>query len=184
MPNSAHLPPAIAKRSIVLVGMMGAGKSTVGRRLAKRMARPFADADEEIERAAGMTIAEIFTRYGEQHFRDGERRVISRLLGGPPMVVATGGGAMAQPETRAIILESGLAVWLDVSLDILVERVSRRNTRPLLHNRNPRTVLSELLDQRAPAYATAHIRVRSDQTPHAHTVDAVIEALGDYGAQL
>lgn len=175
--------PVIADSSIVLVGMMGAGKSTVGRRLAQRLGRPFADADDAIEEAAGLTIAEIFDRFGEAHFRDGERRVIARLLAGPPMVLATGGGAFAQEDTRAAILSSAVAVWLDVPIAVLVERVARRSHRPLLHGRDPHLVLSALLEQRAAAYAHAQIHVQSVQGPHDRTVDAIISALDAYGVR-
>jgi shikimate kinase len=168
-------------QSIVLVGMMGAGKSTVGRRLAARLGRPFADADDEIEAAAGMTIAEIFERYGEPYFRDGERRVIQRLLAGPPIVLATGGGAFAQDDTREAILDAALAVWIDVPLQTLVERVSRRNHRPLLHGRDAAQVLTELLDKRGPAYAQAQLRVASAQGPHDRVVDAILAALAESG---
>lgn len=177
---SAPLGPA---KSIVLVGMMGAGKSTVGRRLAARLQRPFADADDAIEEAAGMTIAEIFERFGEAHFRDGERRVISRLLSGPPLVLATGGGAFAQEATRADILRQATAIWLDVPVPVLVERVSRRNHRPLLHGRDPRAVIEELLAARASVYAQAQIHVLSDRGPHDRTVDAIIAALKESGVR-
>jgi shikimate kinase len=170
-----------APRSIVLVGMMGAGKSTVGRRLAARLKRPFADADDAIEAAAGMTIAEIFERYGEAHFRDGERRVIARLLSGPPLVLATGGGAFAQDDTRAAILERAIAVWIDVPVPVLVDRVSRRDHRPLLHGKDPRFVIEELLAKRGAAYAQAQLRIVSDRGPHERTVDAIITALKEAG---
>jgi shikimate kinase len=167
----------IAERSILLVGMMGSGKSTVGRRLAARLGLPFYDADEEIEKAADLSISEIFQRYGEAHFRDGERRVITRLIDGPRCVIATGGGAFAEDNTRAEILARGLAIWLDVPIPVLVERVSRRNHRPLLHGRNPAEVIADLMDKRAPAYAEAHLRVRCDASPHARAVDAVLAAM-------
>lgn len=171
----------LPERSILLVGMMGSGKSTVGRRLAARLGLPFHDADEEIEKAAGLTIAEIFERYGEAHFRDGERRVITRLIDGPRCVIATGGGAFAQDPTRAEILARGLAIWLDVPVPVLVERVSRRNHRPLLHNRDPAQVIAGLMEQRAPAYAQAHLRVRCDASPHSRAVDAVLAAMKGLG---
>ncbi len=171
--------PARDRRPIVLVGMMGSGKSSVGRRLAVRLGLPFFDADDEIETAAGRTVAEIFDDFGEAHFRDGERRVISRLLDQGRSVIATGGGAFAQDDTRALILARGLAVWLDVPVDVLVDRVSRRSHRPLLHNRDPRTVLCDLLALREPAYALAHLRIRSDATPHGRAVDAIVAALRD-----
>ncbi len=170
-------PTPMARRPIVLVGMMGSGKSTVGRRLATRLSLPFFDADEEIERAAGLTISEIFERYGEQQFRDGERRVIARLLTGPRSVIATGGGAFAQDDTRAMINQRGLAVWLDVDLPILVSRVAKRDHRPLLHGRDPAVVLADLLEKRRPAYAQAPLHITSDARPHQTTIDAIVAAL-------
>ena len=165
---------------IVLVGMMGVGKSTVGRRLAARLGLAFVDADEEIEKAADMSVSEIFERYGEAYFRDGERRVIARLLDGAPKVIATGGGAFADDETRALILERAIAVWLDAELDTLVARVARKNTRPLLTGKDPRKVLGELMERRNPAYAQAPIRVTSDTGPQSNGVARIIAALGDY----
>ncbi|MEQ1688933.1 MAG: shikimate kinase [Sphingopyxis sp.] len=167
-------------RPIVLVGMMGSGKSTIGRRLALRLGLPFCDADEEIERAAGLSITELFAKYGEPHFRDGERRVINRLLQRGPSVLATGGGAFVQPDTRNAILQHGMAVWLDVPVATLVERTSRRNTRPLLLTGDPSETLSQLLEQRRPCYALAPIHIISDATPHSRAVDAIITALKDY----
>lgn len=163
---------------IVLVGLMGVGKSTVGRRLAYRLRLPFIDADHEIERAAGMTIAEMFDRYGEAHFRDGERRVIARLIDGRPKVVATGGGAFMNEETRALILGHAIAVWLDADVNVLADRVSRRaGTRPLLRGGNPGSKLAALAAERNPVYALAPIHVRSNPAPHETTVNAIIEAL-------
>lgn len=162
---------------IVLIGMMGVGKSTVGRRLAARLGLAFVDADEEIEKAAGMTIPEIFARYGEPHFRDGERRVIARLMDGAPRVIATGGGAFMQADTRALILDNALAVWLDADIDVLVDRVSRREGRPLLKDKDPRTVLTELAATRNPVYALAPIHVRSIAAPHEIAVDSIMKAL-------
>lgn len=167
-------------RPIVLIGMMGSGKSTIGRRLAQRLHLPFTDADEEIEHAAGLTIAEIFARFGEPYFRDGERRVINRLLQAGPSVIATGGGAFVQADTRCAILKRGIAVWLDVPVNILVERTARRDTRPLLLTGNPAETLARLLDERQPAYALAPIRIASDAAPHARSVDAIINALKEY----
>jgi shikimate kinase len=164
-------------RPIVLVGMMGVGKSTVGRRLAARLGLAFVDADEEIEKAAGMTITEMFERYGEGHFRDGERRVIARLMDGRPKVIATGGGAFMQEGTRTLILENAVAVWLDADIDVLVDRVSRREGRPLLKGRDPRTVLTELADARNPIYAMAPIHVRSVAAPHETAVEKIVKAL-------
>ncbi|MDB5682671.1 MAG: shikimate kinase [Sphingomonas bacterium] len=172
-------PPARGQpdRPIVLVGMMGVGKSTVGKRLAARLKVPFVDADHEIERAAGRTIAEIFERFGEPAFRDGERRVIARLIDGRRKVVATGGGAFMQPETRQLILDRATAIWLDADLDVLAERVGRRDGRPLLKGRNPREVLAELAAIRNPIYALAPIHVRSQPLPHEATVETIMKAL-------
>ncbi|SEM58619.1 shikimate kinase [Sphingomonas gellani] len=163
---------------IVLIGLMGVGKSTVGRRLAARLRLPFVDADVEIEGAAGMTIAEIFDRFGEPYFRDGERRVIARLVDGTPKVIATGGGAFLQDETRQLILEQSIAVWLDAPPAVLAERVSRRDTRPLLRGRNPLQVLTELARVRNPIYALAPYRVASQKAPHEATVSRIMEAIG------
>ncbi|MBX9813132.1 MAG: shikimate kinase [Proteobacteria bacterium SG_bin5] len=165
-------------RPIVLVGLMGAGKTTVGRRLAQRLRLPFVDADAEIEAAAGMSITEIFDRFGESYFRDGERRVIARLIDGTRKVIATGGGAFMNAETRALILERALAVWLDANPAVLAERVARRDTRPLLRNRDPHQVLRELAEKRNPVYAMAPIRVPSHHAPHEVTVRAILEAIG------
>lgn len=175
--NSKSNGTAPNRQPIVLVGMMGVGKSTVGRRLAARLGLPFVDADEEIEKAADMSIAEMFERYGEGHFRDGERRVIARLLDGAPKVIATGGGAFMQDDTRALILAQGVAVWLDADIDILVDRVSRREGRPLLKGRDPKVVLTELAAIRNPVYAQAPIHVKSVAAPHETAVDRIMEAL-------
>lgn len=175
--NSKSLGTAAKRGPIVLVGMMGVGKSTVGRRLAARLGLGFVDADEEIEKAAGMTISEMFERYGEAHFRDGERRVIARLMDGAPKVIATGGGAFMQDDTRALILDQAIAVWLDAEIDILVDRVSRREGRPLLKDRDPREVLVELAALRNPVYALAPIHVKSAAAPHETAVDRILEAL-------
>ena len=165
-------------RSIVLVGLMGVGKSTIGRRLAKRLNLPFVDSDDEVEQAAGLSIAEIFERYGEQTFRDGERRVIARLIEGRPKVVATGGGAFMNDDTRALILERATAVWLDADLEVLVQRVARRpGSRPLLRDRDAGEALAELAAKRNPVYALAHIHVRSQPAPHHATVNAILEKL-------
>lgn len=174
--NSKSVQPADG-RPIILIGMMGAGKSTVGRRLAARLGLPFVDADEEIAAAAGMTIPEIFARFGEQEFRDGERRVIARLIEEGPRVIATGGGAFMNEDTRRLILDHAIAVWLDADLEVLVERVSRRDGRPLLDGKDPRTVLTELAKVRNPVYALAPYRVTSAHGPHEHTVEKIVEAL-------
>ncbi|MFO0987502.1 MAG: shikimate kinase [Alphaproteobacteria bacterium] len=167
-------------RPIVMVGMMGAGKSAIGRRLAQRLGVPFVDADAEIERAAGATIAEIFEKHGEAAFRDGERRVIARLLEAPAGVLATGGGAFMDPETRARIKERAITVWLKADLDTLVERVSRRGHRPLLKNGDPREILARLIALRDPVYAEADITVETGHAPAAATVERVIEALAAF----
>jgi shikimate kinase len=178
-PSSApRLHPRIRTRSIVLVGLMGAGKTTVGRALASALHMPFRDADHEIERAARRSVAEIFADRGEAEFRDGERRVIARLLTREqPHVLASGGGAFVQPDTRAVIQGNALSVWLKVDLDVLVRRVSRKNTRPLLHNRDPHEVLSNLAEQRYPAYAQAELTVDCGDVSTAMTVDVVLAAL-------
>ncbi len=168
---------AAAARPITLVGLMGAGKTTIGRRLAARLHLPFVDADAEIETASGLKITEIFERFGEAHFRDGERRVIARLIDGTPKIIATGGGAFIQPDTRALILARTLAIWLDADVATLVERVRRRSTRPLLNGKDPGEVLRALAEVRNPIYAEAPIRIGSRSGPHSETVDAIIAAL-------
>lgn len=169
--------------TIVLIGLMGAGKSTVGRRLAKRLRLAFTDADDEIERAAGLSVSEIFERFGEPYFRDGERRVIARLIDGAPKVVATGGGAFMNDETRALILDRAVAIWLDAEPRVLADRVKRRDTRPLLRGRDPRQVLGELAAVRNPVYALAPHRVVSQDAPHDATVEAILGVLGARGVQ-
>ena len=177
-PGGSETGRAAGARPIVLVGLMGVGKSTVGRRLANRLRLPFVDADHAIEEAAGMTVAEIFDRFGEPYFRDGERRVIARLMDGTPKVIATGGGAFINADTRALILAESLAIWLDANPDVLAERVGRRDTRPLLRGRNPRQVLAELATIRNPIYAEAHIHITSNTAPHEATVNAILKAIG------
>ncbi|MEV5033791.1 shikimate kinase [Sphingobium sp. LMC3-1-1.1] len=181
MQRNSKSADAQAKRGpIVLVGMMGVGKSTVGRRLAARLGLGFVDADEEIEKAAGMTITEMFERYGEDYFRDGERRVIARLMDGEPKVIATGGGAFMQEETRALILDHALAIWLNADIDTLVDRVSRREGRPLLKGKDPRVVLTELAAIRNPVYALCPIHVKSAAAPHDVAVDSILEQLSQW----
>jgi shikimate kinase len=170
--------PGWTGRPIVLVGHMGAGKTTVGRRLAQKLDLPFIDADAEIEAAAGMSVADIFDRFGESYFRDGERRVIARLIDGIPKVIATGGGAFVQEQTRALILDQAVAVWLDATPQVLADRVRRRETRPLLRGRDPEEVLTELATVRNAFYAMAPIRVQSVAAPHDATVNAILEAIG------
>lgn len=177
MNSEAKLARLKTGRPIVLVGLMGVGKSTIGRRLAQRLGIPFVDADHEIEQAADLSIPEIFERFGEGHFRDGERRVIARLIDGKPKVIATGGGAFMNDNTRALILEQAIAVWIDADLDVIVERVGRRDNRPLLKGRNAGDVLAELAAIRNPVYALAPVHVRSQHAPHDATVDAIVEKL-------
>ena len=169
-------------RAIVLVGLMGAGKSSVGRRLAHTLGLPFFDADDEVVKAARATIAEIFAELGEPAFRDGERRVIARLLDGPPHVLATGGGAFMNAETRALIKAKATSVWLKADVDVLVRRVGRKNDRPLLQGKNPREVLEALSNERHPVYAEADITVDSIEGPHSATVQAILAALAERDA--
>ncbi|MEY4055319.1 MAG: hypothetical protein RL519_654 [Pseudomonadota bacterium] len=164
-------------RPVVLVGMMGTGKSSIGRRLASLLHLPFVDADEAIEQAAQLTIAEIFERHGEAAFRDGERRVIARLLDGERKVIATGGGAFVNAETRGLILAKAITVWLDADIDTLVERTARKDTRPLLRQGNPREILTRLRDERRPAYAEAPIHVTSGRGPQTRTVARVLKEI-------
>lgn len=164
-------------RPIVLIGMMGAGKSAIGRLLAARLGLGFLDADHEIEAAAGMTIPEIFEKHGEDHFRDGERRVIDRLLGGGPSIVATGGGAFMDDRTRDAIAERGVSVWLKADFDVLWDRVSRRSHRPLLQTADPQGTLKRLIEERYPVYGKAAITVESDGISKEAMVQRVIDAL-------
>ncbi|HZH25906.1 MAG TPA: shikimate kinase [Azospirillaceae bacterium] len=176
-------PLAQMQKSIVLVGLMGSGKSSIGRRLATRLGLPFKDADAEVEAAAGCSIDEIFSRYGEAAFRDGERRVIRRLLSEPPHVLATGGGAFMDPDTRDLIRAQGVSVWLRADLDLLVARTSRRNHRPLLKNADPREVLSQLIEVRYPIYAESDVVVDTDDSPQDVMVERVIAGLRRYLAE-
>ena len=175
--SAASLGLALGRRSVVLVGMMGAGKSSVGRRLAARLGIPFVDADVEIEKAAGMTIAEIFSAHGEDYFRAGEMRVIARLLESGPQVLATGGGAFMSAETRSAIRAKGLSVWLRATIDVLVRRVKRRGDRPLLKTSDPVETLRQLMDERYPIYAESDVIVESRDVPHETIVDEIIEGL-------
>jgi shikimate kinase len=179
----------LGTRSIVLVGLMGAGKSTVGRRLAQKLGLPFLDADHEIEAAAGMTIPDIFSIFGEAYFRDGERRVIARLLQEGPLVLATGGGAFMSEETRSNIAAAGVSIWLKAELDVLMRRVRKRSNRPLLQNPDPEGTMRKLMEVRHPVYAQADITVESHEVPHDRVVAELIEALdawldGEKGARV
>ena len=176
----------LAKRldqPVVLVGLMGVGKSTVGRRLAKRLGLPFVDSDSAIEDAAGYTAAEVFERYGEQDFRDGERRLVARLIDGEIRVIATGGGAYVDARTRQLLNERAITVWLDAPVEILAERTARRNTRPLLKNGDPKGTLERLAEERRPSYEEAHIHVKSGDGAHKDVVDAIIQALEEHLAK-
>ncbi|GGC23359.1 shikimate kinase [Novosphingobium marinum] len=169
-------------RPIVLVGMMGVGKSSVGKRVAGAIGCDFVDADEEIERSAQMTIPEIFENFGEDYFRDGERRVIARLIeeADGAIVIATGGGAFCNEETRALILDKAIPVWLDSDIDTLVERTSRKDNRPLLKEGDPREILTRLRSEREPFYSRAPIHVISESGPHAHTVAKVLKGIAQW----
>jgi len=169
-------------RTVALVGMMGAGKSSIGRRLATRLNVPFKDADTEIESAAGCSISEIFERYGEPAFRDGERKVIARLLGEPPHVMATGGGAFIDPDTRARMKAGAVTIWLRAPIDVLLARTGRRDSRPLLKNGDPRETLARLLAERGPTYAEADYTLDSEDGPHAQSVDRIVTLLTESGA--
>jgi shikimate kinase len=171
---------ALGRRSVVLVGMMGAGKSSVGRRLALRLGIPFVDADAEIEKAAQMTIAEIFAIRGEPEFRSGEARVIARLLEAGPRVMATGGGAFMNAQTRALIAAKGISVWLKAEFEVLMRRIRRRHDRPLLQTEDPSATLRRLIDERYPVYALADLTVQSQDVPHDRIVDGVLRALADH----
>jgi shikimate kinase len=172
--------PALRKKTIALVGLMGVGKSSIGRRLAAALDLPFRDADDEIETAAGRSISEIFAERGEAEFREGERRVIARLLDEPPMVLATGGGAFVNAETRALIKQKAVSIWLKADVDVLVRRVGRKDTRPLLKGRDPRAVLGALARERGPAYAEADLCVETGDTPHSVALERVLTALGQH----
>ncbi|NWG70625.1 MAG: shikimate kinase [Parvularculaceae bacterium] len=164
-------------RTVVLVGMMGAGKTTIGRRLAPRLGLRFFDADDEIQKAAGMSVADLFAAHGEASFRAGEAQVIARLLSGPPHVLATGGGAVLNAETRRRIKEQSISVWIKADVDTLLKRATRRDTRPLLRGGDPRETLARLLEARTPYYAEADLIVESAPGPHSKTVDLIVEAL-------
>jgi len=169
--------PALNTRTIALIGLPGVGKSSIGRRLATALDMPFRDADEEVERAAGRTISEIFAERGETEFRDGERRVIARLLDEAPHVLATGGGAFMNPDTRRLIRDKAVSVWLRADLEVLARRVARKTNRPLLKDRDPLEALTALAEVRHPVYAEADITVDSVESPHGAAVRAILDAL-------
>jgi shikimate kinase len=175
--ETATIRRKLGGRAIVLVGLMGAGKTSVGRRLAEKLELPFVDADHEIEAAAGKTIPEIFADHGEGYFRDGERRVILRLLESGGKVLATGGGAFMQPDTREVIREKSISVWLRAELPLLMKRVRRRSNRPLLKNDDPEAVMRRLIDERYPVYAEADITVDSRDVAHSSIVGDIIKKL-------
>jgi shikimate kinase len=170
-------PPQAGPRTIALIGLMGVGKSTVGRRLAARIGRPFVDGDEEIERAAGRSVSEIFADLGETEFRAGEARVMRRLLTGPPVVLATGGGAVLNADTRKLMKSHAVSVWLRAELPVIVERVARRDTRPLLRGKDPLATLTALAEARYPIYAEADVVVDVGAGPHGQAVGRVLKAL-------
>ncbi len=177
-PLVAAIRAALQRRSVVLVGMMGVGKSSIGRRLAMRLAMPFVDADTEIEKAAGMTIPEIFARHGEPDFRSGEARVIARLLDNGPQVLATGGGAFMNEATRAAIKAKGVSIWLSAEFDVLIRRIAKRKEdRPMLQTDDPAETLRQLLELRDPVYALADLTVQSRETPHDSIVGEIVAAL-------
>ena len=175
--SDTQLLAALGPRSLVLIGMMGAGKSSIGRKLAQRLNLPFVDADTEIERAAGMSISEIFAKHGELYFRAGEARVIARLLEGGPQVLATGGGAFMHPQSREAIRAKGISIWLKADYDVLMKRIKRRNDRPMLKTDDPGETLRHLMLERDPVYAEADVIVHSRDVPHEKIVDECLEAL-------
>ncbi len=179
--SAAAILPLLGRRSIVLVGMMGVGKSSIGRRLGLRLGIPFVDADAELEAAAGMSIADIFARHGEVDFRSGEARVIARLLEGGPQVLATGGGAIMNADTRALIKAKGVSIWLNAEFEVLMRRISkRRHERPMLQTADPAVTLRELLAVREPIYAQADITVQSREVPHEAIVTEIMAALAAF----
>ena len=179
--SAAAILSLLGSRSIVLIGMMGVGKSSIGRRLAARLNIPFVDADTEIEKAAGMSIPDIFARHGEADFRSGEARVIARLLDGGPQVLATGGGAVMNPDTRAAIKAKGVSIWLAAEFEVLMRRINKRkNDRPLLQTADPAATLRELLVAREPAYAQADLTVQSREVPHDAIVSEIMTSLAAF----
>ena len=188
MPELAYrcIPPAVQDlvqrldRPIVLVGLMGVGKSTVGRRLAKRLGLPFIDSDAAIEDASGYSAAEVFERYGENDFRDGERRLVARLIDGQVRVIATGGGVFADPRSRELLNQRAITVWLDAPIDVLADRTARRDTRPLLRNGDPKGTLERLAQERRTSYESAHIHVKSGNGAHRDVVESIVQALDSH----
>ncbi|MGA1341553.1 MAG: shikimate kinase [Hyphomonas sp.] len=176
-PSRPEPAPAYAGRTIALVGLMGAGKSTVGRRLAEKLGRAFYDSDTEIEKAAGLSISDIFALHGEADFRRGEKQVLKRLLELPPHVLATGGGAFLDAETRALMKEKAVTIWLNADLETLWRRVQKRDNRPLLKRADARQHLSNLVTERQPFYAQADVHVLSRDGPHSNTVNSILKAL-------
>jgi shikimate kinase len=179
-PQSGVIVAALGSRSVVLVGMMGAGKSSIGRRLAGRLGIAFVDADVEIEKAAGMSIPDIFATRGEPEFRAGEARVIARLLDGGPQVLATGGGAFLNPDTRVAISAKGISVWLNAEFDVLMRRIRRRQDRPLLKTDDPAATLQELITLRYPVYELADLTVQSREVPHERIVEEIVSELAGH----
>ena len=179
LPADAEIAAALGARCIVLIGMMGAGKSTIGRRMAARLKLPFVDADTEIEAAAGMSIPDIFEAHGEPHFRDGEARVIARLLDSGPAVIATGGGAFMREDTRSRIRDKAISIWLKADAEVIMRRVRRRSDRPLLQTADPEGTVDRLLGEREPVYQNADVTVLSRDVPHDRIVDECLEALRD-----
>ena len=175
--SDAQLLGALGLRSLVLIGMMGAGKSSIGRKLAHRLNLPFVDADAEIERAAGMSISDIFAKHGEPYFRAGEARVIARLLEGGPQVLATGGGAFMHPQSREAIRAKGISVWLKAEYDVLMKRIKRRSDRPMLKTQDPGETLRRLMQERDPVYAEADVIVHSREVPHEIIIAEIISAV-------
>jgi shikimate kinase len=186
LPEDERSPPdpvltnRLGSRAIVLVGLMGAGKTSVGKRLAAKLHLPFVDADVEIEKAANATIPEIFAQHGEAYFRDGERRVIRRLLDGRPKVLATGGGAFMSPDTRATILAGAVSVWLRAEIDVLMVRVRKRSNRPLLQTADPEATMRRLMEERYPVYAQANVHILSRDVAHEVVADETLRAVADY----
>lgn len=171
------------EKPVVLIGLMGSGKSSIGRRLAARLGLSFADADEEVEKAAGCSIEDFFERFGEAAFRDGERKVIARLMADHTGVLATGGGAFVDPQTRKLVLENGISVWLRAELEVLLERVKRRRHRPLLRTGDPRKILKDLMEQRYPVYQEADIIIESSDESHDLVVNMIIHQLRRFAGQ-